>query len=411
MMNGINKLKGILMMKCSTCYKKFFVALSGVFVFILMNSCLEPFNANVPDEDLNLLVVEGYINAGSGVTQIALSRVSTLSRGNEIIHETNAEIKIESEDHETYMLSEKNVGVYVSDTLELPTDKQYRLLIKCSDGKEYASEFQSVKITPPIDSLHWEFRDQVYIYANSHDDQSETFFYTWTFHEDWLIKSTFESNYYYDASKDSIIPRFPSDALKFFHCWKKSTSDQIILGSSRSLTADAIKYPIVAIPNGTDKLQEEYGIFVNQRTMTEDEYNYLMLIKKNSQQTGSFFDPMPSQLFGNIHQVNDPEESVIGYIGSYTTEKNHLFISGGEVPVTPIQQKCPPTEFEYTAANLQMYLSNPSVLLPYQVYYEGDTVLNKRYVVAYPAYCMNCRMLGGTNINPNWSDTYPDWDK
>lgn len=385
---------------------------TALLACILISGCLEPFNADVPDEDLNLLVVEGYINAGSGVTRIALSRISPLSQGDEILHERNAEVRIESEDNESYLLTETDAGIYLSDTLELPTDKQYQLLIKCSNGKEYASELQSVKITPPIDSLHWEWRDQLYIYANSHDNQSVTHYYTWTYYEDWLIKSQYESLIFYNSGSNSIEARFPAAALKLFHCWKKATSGELILASSRSLATDAIKYPVASIPNSSEKLQEEYGIFVNQRTMTEEEYNYLMLIKKNSQQTGSFFDPMPSQLFGNIHQVNDPKETVIGYIGSYTTERNHLFISKSDVPVIPLQQKCPETDFEYTEENLRAFLSDPLVLLPYQVYYEdGDSVENKRRVLAYPAYCMDCRLLGGTNINPNWSDTYPDWDK
>lgn len=378
-----------------------------IVIGVITNSCLEPFNANVPAKDTDVLVVEGYINAGKGITRIQLSKVSPLKVGREIFHESDAEVWIENDAHETFLLTERSPGTYETDTVILPTDRTYHLVINLSNGKTYTSEPQLVKVTPPIDSLHWEWENQLYIYANTHDDQAATHYYTWTYREDWLIKSQYEAKLYLDNvrfGKDTLLLRFPSDALKLYHCWKKGTSNEIILGSTRSLATDAISYPLLSIPASSDRIQINYSILVNQRAMTEDEYNYLMLIKKNTEQTGSFFDPMPSQLFGNIHRTDRPEETVIGYIGSYTTESMRMFISKNEVPAIPIQEKCPPTEFEYSEENIRMFFANPTVMLPYQIVYGvneyGDTVTTD--VIGYPAVCMDCRLKGGTNIHPGF---------
>jgi hypothetical protein len=109
----------------------------GLFVVLIViggitNSCLEPFNADVPANKLNLLVVDGYINAGPGKTRITLSKISPLSFSQNIDFETDAEVSIETETDESYLLSEIGSGLYQSEELNLPTDKQYRLHIKLS---------------------------------------------------------------------------------------------------------------------------------------------------------------------------------------------------------------------------------------------------------------------------------------
>jgi hypothetical protein len=379
--------------------RKFFgLGLILIVVWIVINSCLEPFNPTLSGKTFDVLVVEGYINADSGITRIKLSKATPIDQGDSIYHERNAEVRIESDAHETFLLTETDAGLYVTDTLRLPIDKKYRLSIKLSNGKTYASDFQQVKVTPPIDSLHWEWSDQLIIYANAHDDQAETFYYTWSFQEDWQYRSQFWAYLVYDIPNDTVVPRFGSEQIKLLDCWGKSVSSEVVLASTCQFTNDAITYPITTIPAASEKIQTKYSIRAHQRTMTEEEYNYMVLVKKNSEQTGSFFDPMPSQLFGNIHRVDNPTEQVIGYVSAYTTQSLQLFILNNELPPTPAQEKCPPTDFEYNRENIARFLSNPKVLLPYQMYDSADIL----HVIAYPAICMDCRLKYGETVNPGW---------
>ena len=54
-------------------------------------------------------------------------------------------------------------------------------------------------------------------------------------------------------------------------------------------------------------------------------------MKKNTEQTGSLFDPQPSQLSGNIHCLTDPNELVIGYVEITQEQTQRIFISSSEV--------------------------------------------------------------------------------
>jgi hypothetical protein len=77
---------------------------------VLPNSCLEPFNADVPANKLNLLVVDGYINAGPGKNpHHIIKKYRPLSFSQNIDFETDAEVSIETETDESYLLSE--IGV------------------------------------------------------------------------------------------------------------------------------------------------------------------------------------------------------------------------------------------------------------------------------------------------------------
>lgn len=369
--------------------------LFGLFLIgMITTSCLEPFNPDVPAKDIDILVVEGYINADTGITRIRLSRVAPLKAETQLLHENNAQVWIENDASETFQLTARSAGRYETDTLILPVDQQYRIVIKLQDGTMYTSEPQTVKITPPIDSIYWEWKDQLYVYATSHDDQSQTHYYTWTFVEDWQIRSRYRAEITYVGGQ--IMPIDPNVALKLLDCWGKAVSNEIIFASTVTSTQDAVRGLLTTVPAASDKTQTRYIITAQQRTMTEDEYNYLVLVKKNSEISGSFFDPMPSQLFGNIHRVDDPKEVVVGYIGAYTTEWHRYFLDVSKLPPYPQQEKCPPLNFENSPGNLAAYLSNPQVVLPYK--------LDGSEVIALPAICLDCR------LKPNAGNPRPDYE-
>jgi hypothetical protein len=48
--------------------------LIALVVFCTLISCKDPFEPNIPFDETNFLVVEGYINVGGGITTIKLTR-------------------------------------------------------------------------------------------------------------------------------------------------------------------------------------------------------------------------------------------------------------------------------------------------------------------------------------------------
>jgi hypothetical protein len=380
----------------------------------ITNSCLEPFNADVPANKLNLLVVDGYINAGPGKTRITLSKISPLSFSQNIDFETDAEVSIETETDESYLLSEIGSGLYQSEELNLPTDKQYRLHIKLSNGKEYRSEMMNVKVTPPIDTIAWEWKpDLLYIYAYAHDAQNSTRYYSWSYEEDWEIRAQYRPDLKYNG--DTIIlratelpePRGMDTLLDMSICYKSGKSKIMNFATTKLQASDSVKHAVRKMSHAAEERQIRYSMLLHQHALTEEEFDYLTLVEKNSTQVGSFFDPMPSQLFGNIHRTNEPDETVIGYVGVYTTEHKRLFLHGDLLPPAPIQEKCEPLDFLNTKENLALNLSGkPPVYIPFKTYYQGNPP--RPWVQALPRQCMDCRTNATVPRPDYWREFFLD---
>ena len=76
----------------------------------------------------------------------------------------------------------------------------------------------------------------------------------------------------------------------------------------------------------------KYSILVKQYALTREAYEYLEMLKKNTENIGTLFDPLPSQLTSNIHSLSNPDETVIGYMTATTMETKRMFVDSPELP-------------------------------------------------------------------------------
>src|SRR5262249_19773162 len=130
-------------------------------------------------------------------------------------------------------------------------------------------------------------------------------------------RSPFTSDFMWDG--DTIRPRQPVEQVKMRTCWGSFSSNGPQFYSTAHLAGVWAPHRLTSIAHGSDRLRVRYSINVRQHVLTEDHYNYLALMEKNTRQNGTFFDPMPAQLRSNIHNVTNTDEIVVGYVGVYTT--------------------------------------------------------------------------------------------
>jgi hypothetical protein len=311
--------------------------LTGIFVLtIALIGCRKPYNPPAITAVTNYLVVEGVINPGSDSTIIKLSRTVNLSGKTAINPVTGAVLTIESNQNTSYPLPEATKGNYVSPGLNLDNTRQYRLRIKTPDGKEYLSDFEQVKNTPPIDSIGFNLLGGnvpgIQIYANTHDPNNNTRYYRWDYQETWQFHAKYQSQLITNGS--AIIPRTVAQDL--FTCFANDASTSIILGSSAKLQQDVIyQSPITQILSTSEKIETKYSILLRQYALTNNAFTFWTNLKKNTEQLGSIFDAQPSQINGNIHCISNPLEPVIGYVSISTVQQKRVFITAnGQLPQT-----------------------------------------------------------------------------
>ena len=304
----------------------------GAYISVLLISimgCKKPYSPAVITNVTNFLVVEGMINTGPDSTIIKLSRTVNLSAGITANPETGASLAVESDANNTYPLTETKSGYYTA-ALNLDNTRKYRLRITTSGNQQYLSDFVPVKVAPPVDSVGFIVQgNSVQIYANTHDPQNSTHYYRWDYTETWEFHSLYQSTYV--TNGQAIVPR--KAAQLNYYCWATDTSSTIVLGSSAKLQQDVIyQNPITSVASTSEKIEMKYSILVKQYALTTDAYNFWTNLKKNTEQLGSIFDAQPSQINGNVHNVTNASEPVVGYISAGTVQTKRIFISNSQLP-------------------------------------------------------------------------------
>jgi hypothetical protein len=368
--------------------KKFF------FILIFIAGCKDVYNPPLKNVGYNYLVVEGNIVAGNDSTFIHLSRTIPVDDSSTAQPELNAIIKVESQDGEIYQLQDANNGSYFSASLNINANKNYRLHIFTSDGKEYASDYVPVKITPPIDSVSWKLDNStgVNIYVSTHDATNSTQYYRWQYVETWEHRPKYNSELICDRSLGGVRLRSPGEQI--YRCWNTNTSGAILIASTENLSADVLyEKQLINIPYGSTKIDRVYSILVTQYALTKEAYEYWDNLKKNTEDLGSIFDPQPFADYGNMHSISDPSEPVLGYISACTATQQRIFIDWTQV------------QWPYSFPNCEDTTVTPDKI---DTVFSSFNYLPIHYVLSPPgavfgslAECADCRLDGGgTTVKP-----------
>lgn len=369
-----------------------------VSVFCII-SCKEKYTANLKSSDKSALVVEGFLNAGNGPTTITLTRSYAINSPGNIPRVTGAQVTVEGNNGTSFSLIETaiNSGVYTHPQLTLLNDKEYRLRIKTTGGKEYLSDYVPVKLSPPIDSINWKWENNgVMFYANTHDATNNSRYYKWDYEETWEIIT----NYYSELKMvgNTIVHRnMPAEDVS--HCWKYDFSRTIMIGSTAQLQSDvAFEIPLYHIAANSERFGVRYSVLVKQSILTPQAYEYFNLMKKNTEQLGSIFDPLPSELKGNIKCLTDQNEPVIGYVTASSQQVKRIFVSSTQLPNSNFN--FPNCYSIRVPNNIDSVIKYRPTLMPY-----AEDLNQFNVVIGYflaPPVCADCTARGGINVKPSY---------
>ena len=364
--------------------------ITAILLVVSFISCKEPYIPPNGSLEKPLLVVDANLEP-SNTTSITLSRTTNLNDPAVIRTENNAVVTVEGKDNTLFSLINRGNGLYTGN-LNLAVNNEYRLRIK-NAGKEYLSDWVKTIFNPPLDSISWKQEDDgVHIYVNTNDPTQTAKYFRWDYNETWEIRSRYFSEYIF--TNGALRRRnFPGEDVSI--CWKFSPSTGIFLANSTRLQSGIIsQMPIVFIPHGDEKLFVRYSIIAKQYALAEDAYNFFEIMKKNTEDIGSFFGPLPSELKGNIHCLTNPEEPVIGFVTSSAATQKRIFIDASQVSNWLHYYSCeelfvpnhPDSIFQAGSAGwIPVYFSQP---------------MNKYFFTT--PFCADCKSRGGINVRPTY---------
>ena len=377
-----------------------------IFLILAVYACRDKYESPVNSPTTGYLVAEGFINTGIGSSTVTLSRVNKLTDPI-IVKVRSAVVQIENDNNQAFALTETSNGVYTSGQLNLDTSRNYRLRIRTQDNKTYLSAFAKSRTTPVIDSVSWTYDNSgVQIYANAHDINNSTRYYRWEYEQAWEIHSPYLPILKYvftpipGGNRNSVTWIYPNgdvDTSKF-RCWQYGNSTSIIIGSTAKLTNDIIRMPMIFIPRRSRPISILYSILVKQYAISKEEYEFLDIMRKNTEITGSIFDAQPSQLKGNLECITNQGEPVIGYIGVSSLEQKRIFINNRQLPEWNYTSGCEETPFANQTDSIAIALARglfPTVIHTLTPPNRIDTFY------ATTGVCIDCTLLG-TDKRPSF---------
>lgn len=387
-------------------FMKIFQRTSTCFLLsLLFFACRKPYNPPAITAPNNYLVVEGVINSGNDSTIIKLSRTVNLNAQVVTNPVTNAVINVESDQNGSWPLTSDGAGNYYTVALNLPSGPNYRIHITTSDGRQYVSDYQPIKPTPPIDSIGYTINaNGVNLYVNTHDPANNTHYYQWEYNEGWIFHAQYESFFIADPSTNSILPR--QSGQDVYYCYGNDVSSNLLLSSTARLSHDVVyQAPLTTIPFNSEKLEITYEIYLKQYALTGDAYSFFINMQKNTEQLGSIFDAQPSELQGNIHNINNAAEPVIGWISVTNIQTKTIAIPDQVVPAgTVINYPANCAVDSALFVNKQGYndvqnilLTPPITELPILQITDGPVVLGYTYS---SRVCTDCTLRGSKT--PPW---------
>jgi hypothetical protein len=310
--------------------------------------------------------------------------------------ETEANVSVENDKGNTFSLNETDKGVYEADHLTLDPSSEYRLKIQTKTGTSYSSEYVELRQSPSLDSVSWSPEATgTRFYVSGHDPSNKTTYYRYLFTETWEYNVTFFS--YFKKIEGLPVLRDLGNNEQVYSCWTTSLNTEILTASTKGLARDQVSMlPINFIKKKSRQLSHIYSMLVQQRSISQDEYEYWGLIKKTTENLGGLFDPLPSEVTGNIHNDGDASERVLGYFSGGFVQEKRIFVRNTDLPpdlmgVEPWDFVCEMKEIPY----------NQPELAGTNIFVETHGIPPTAWGIATPN-CADCTTLSGSNVKPDY---------
>ncbi|MVM41473.1 DUF4249 family protein [Spirosoma sp. HMF3257] len=333
-----------------------------------MPSCVDP-------EDLILRGTVDIIVVDGTITNLAEEQIIRLNRskadpltgrfGTRPVTKAVVEVVVDSSQvvpcHET-----------VDGSYQLPSDFKgqighaYQLRFTLSDGTRYVSTQQVMQSVPSIDKASARFNPQslspplggffraghdVFIDAQDPGDQHNYYRWDWTLYEPQKWCRTCAKGFYSVFNPIEVFPPggfYKSGTESFEDCFYPAPRIGLPDGDYRydyacrtqcweilhnyTITVFDDQYtnggPITSLKVAQIPFYQHAPCLadIRQLSLTKDAYRYFKLFQDQTQNTGGLADTPPTALIGNVHNVANLKEAVVGYFTASAVARKPLYI-------------------------------------------------------------------------------------
>ena len=365
---------------------------------ISLTKCITPYNPSITtNSEKGLLVVEAYIIAPTG-SIIKISRTKNLTSIDNYEKVSNAQITVISDNGDIIATAEeKSAGEYqINNPIEFLAGRKYALNIVI-ENEHFQSTFEEPLVTPEIDELNWMSKSAGYeldILLSTHDPLQKAEYYLWKYDEDWEYTARLFTEERWDIVRGLVVN---TNTDNFYYCWDNSSSNSFILEDVKTLHEGILLDKlIVNLKAGDSRFSYLYSILVKQYAIPYEAYKYYNYLHVNTNETGGLFAPQPIEMEGNITNITNADEPVIGYALITTETSKRIYINGADVPYMKETQPydCSLAPEDFFASPSVAYVQGWGLYLRL-----GDGYVYRKL------NCVDCRGQGGNKNKPDFWPT------
>ena len=298
-----------------------------------LSGCIEEYEADISDEDSDLLVIEGTICSGK-MNKFYLSRTQVINSSYIPKMVTGAMVSVRGSDGSEYMAQTAD-GYYACQIDALAPDVEYYLHIE-TGGEVFESEPQKPLRTEKVADVRGvqdtpENNIDVLVTPDVPFDPDKANYYSWTYDETWEVRADYTTVMYYDTQTLSRVYK----AKIFPECgWRDATGSTIMVGASTSYDDQHIQgLKLYDIDRSDERMYYRYSGLIHQRAISKAEYEYELARRQEGSEMGGLFTPQPSALPTNIHCLTS-KKHVIGFVGcSLNTSEYRFFLNAKDFSI------------------------------------------------------------------------------
>lgn len=331
----------------------FFMNVLRFFLFatlLSLSACIDLYDKKYK-YDTNLVFVEALLtDQDPFVVTIAQSRSIQLTEYQQPISRAIVELLIGDGSKITLTESTTKAGTYQAPaTFRGKIGQSYRLRMRFSDNRIYESSLERLHASPSILKTYTTFNQKgiadnngvqiassMDVFIDTQDAESEQNFYQWRtyLYENQRVCASC-ANGQWNARNNECqfyrldpppLPPYINDYECDRRCWQVYTDERYnvfsdALTNGRPITRRLVKQ----VPFYEENLPGAL-LIIHQLSITSTMYRYFNIIKQQSETTGSLADVPPAPPVGNIRNINNSEEAVIGYFAAAGITKTTFWV-------------------------------------------------------------------------------------
>lgn len=318
----------------------------------VLGSCVDVLNLST-DREARLLVVEGFISTQNGPHVVTLQQSAKYGSVFEgvISDVERAQVTVRDDQGRVTFFTETSAGRYETPaSFRGQIGSTYTLQIITEDGTSYTSLPERIEPVVAIDSISTNFkavparsldggvteRTGLEIFAHISDPEDATNYYRWR------NSGVYELN----TNPAAFTDRFGRSAPKACcdKCWISEQDLSVHIFKDNLSNGRDIVQSIAFVEDDGMRLTEKYHLTIEQHSVSESAFQFLSAIKGQLEIDGDIFDPPPATTRGNIINLNNPDENVIGYFMASDVVETTLFLFPSDLDrlqqVIPIPDDC-----------------------------------------------------------------------